>query len=68
MSVELFRAQSDAEREELFRFRYSIYVEEMGRYGRVADHDGRLVEPELLLKISRMLCGRLIKANAAPET
>jgi hypothetical protein len=47
MTAELFRAQSEDEREALFRFRYSIYVEEMGRYGRIADHRGRrLVEPE----------------------
>src|SRR2546422_3456228 len=47
MGVELFRAQSGEEREKLFRFRYSIYVEEMGRYRGIADHAGRrLVEPE----------------------
>jgi CRP-like cAMP-binding protein len=47
MTVEVFRAQSEQDREELFRFRYRIYVEEMGRYRRTADHRGRrLVEPE----------------------
>ena len=47
MAVEVFRAQSDQDREELFRFRYEVYVEEMGRYRRTADHQGRrLVEPE----------------------
>src|SRR6266852_6272215 len=47
MTVEVFRAQSEEDREELFRFRYSVYVEEMGRYRRAADHRGRrLVEPE----------------------
>jgi hypothetical protein len=47
MAVEVFRAQSEHDREELFQFRYSVYVEEMGRYRRIADHDGRrLVEPE----------------------
>ena len=47
MSVELFRAQSEHDREEIFRFRYSVYVEELGRYRRTADHRGRrLVEPE----------------------
>jgi hypothetical protein len=47
MTVELFRAQAEQDREELFRFRYSVYVEEMGRYRRAADHRGRrLVEPE----------------------
>jgi hypothetical protein len=44
---ELFRAESDDDLEEIFRFRYSVYVEEMGRYRRSADHRGRrLVEPE----------------------
>ncbi len=47
MAVEVFRAQSQDEREELFRFRYDVYVEELGRYRRAADHTGRrLVEPE----------------------
>src|SRR2546423_14712588 len=47
MGIELFRARSHDDREALFRFRYSIYVEEMGRYRGIADHEGRrLVEPE----------------------
>jgi hypothetical protein len=47
MTVEVFRAQSEQDREELFRFRYTVYVEEMGRFRRTADHQGRrLVEPE----------------------
>ena len=47
MTVEVFRAQSEQDREELFRFRYGVYVQEMGRYRRTADHQGgRLVEPE----------------------
>lgn len=47
MTVEVFRAQSERDREELFRFRYAVYVEEMGRYHGIADHQGRrLVEPE----------------------
>jgi hypothetical protein len=47
MTVELFRAESGREREALFRFRYSVYVEELGRYRGIADHRGRrLVEPE----------------------
>jgi hypothetical protein len=45
--LELFRARSEEDREELFRFRYSVYVEELGRYRGIADHDGRrLIEPE----------------------
>jgi hypothetical protein len=47
MTIEVFRAVSEADREEVFRFRYSVYVEEMGRYKTTADHEGRrLVEPE----------------------
>jgi Cyclic nucleotide-binding domain len=47
MTIEVFRAQSQQDREELFRFRYAIYVAEMGRYRGSADHRARrLVEPE----------------------
>ncbi len=47
MTVEVFRAQSEQDREQLFRFRYGVYVQEMGRYRRTADHGARrLVEPE----------------------
>jgi hypothetical protein len=47
MGFEYFVAESEEDREEAFRFRYSVYVEELGRYGRIADHRGRrLVEPE----------------------
>ena len=38
---------TDAQREQVYRFRYDVYVEEMGRYGDLADHEGRrLVEVE----------------------
>jgi len=40
-------AATEAEKQAVYRFRYEIYVEEMGRLGRVADHEKRLlVEPE----------------------
>jgi hypothetical protein len=40
-------AQSEEERDAVYRFRYDIYVEEMGRYGTAADHvNRRLVEAE----------------------
>ncbi len=40
-------ALSEAEREAVYRFRYRVYVEEMKRYGSIADHEGRrLVEPD----------------------
>ena len=44
--VEILDVTTDAQREAVYRFRYDIYVEEMGRYRDVADHEGRrLVEP-----------------------
>jgi hypothetical protein len=47
MAVEVFRAQSEQDREQLFQFRYGVYVQEMGRYRQTADHRGRrLIEPE----------------------
>jgi len=47
MPFEIAEARTDEEKEEVYRFRYSVYVEEMGRYQGSADHEGRrLVEPE----------------------
>lgn len=40
-------AATAEERNAIFRFRYDVYVEEMGRYQGAADHDRRmLIEPE----------------------
>lgn len=40
-------AESEEERRAVYRFRYAVYVEEMGRYQGLADHANRwLVEPE----------------------
>jgi hypothetical protein len=40
-------AETEEEKEAVYRFRYDVYVEEMGRYGEAADHENRrLVEPE----------------------
>lgn len=40
-------AETQDEREAVYRFRYSIYVEEMGKYRSVADHKRRMFyEPE----------------------
>lgn len=45
--VDIIDVTTDEEREAVYRFRYDVYVEEMGRYGDVADHEGRrLVEPD----------------------
>jgi hypothetical protein len=41
------RAETVEEKEAVYRFRYTVYVEEMGRYRDTADHVGRrLVEPD----------------------
>jgi hypothetical protein len=46
-AIEVYRAVSEQDREDVYRFRYSVYVEELGRYRGMADHGGhRLVEPE----------------------
>ena len=40
-------AETDEDREAVYRFRYEVYVEEMGRYHGVADHEARTFrEPE----------------------
>src|SRR6478752_4344218 len=45
--IEARRATTDDEREAIYRFRYSVYVNEMGRYTASADHARRrLVDPE----------------------
>jgi hypothetical protein len=47
MTYDVGRADTDEDEEAVYRFRYSVYVEEMGRYQDTADHEGkRLVEPE----------------------
>ncbi len=45
--IEVRTAITEAEREAVYRFRYEVYVEEMGRYQAVADHERRrLADPE----------------------
>ena len=40
-------AETEEEKRAVYRLRYDVYVEEMGRYRTVADHENRLlVEPE----------------------
>jgi hypothetical protein len=47
MPYEVGLAETDDQKEAVFRFRYTVYVEEMGRYQGIADHVGRrLVEPD----------------------
>jgi hypothetical protein len=47
MTYEVGLAETDEQKEAVYRFRYSVYVEEMGRYQGTADHAGRrLVEPD----------------------
>jgi predicted GNAT family N-acyltransferase len=46
-SLRIGYAKTEAEREAVYRLRYDVYVEEMGRYHSVADHvHRRFVEPE----------------------
>lgn len=45
--ITIHQAVTTAEKEALYRFRYTVYVEEMGRYSATADHTNRrLVDPE----------------------
>lgn len=45
--LEVRLATTDDEREAVYRFRYDVYVEELGRYGARADHERRrLADPE----------------------
>ena len=45
--IQIGLATTRDDREAIYRFRYRIYVEEMGRYGSIADHQGkRLVEDD----------------------
>ncbi|HEY6317846.1 MAG TPA: cyclic nucleotide-binding domain-containing protein [Acidimicrobiia bacterium] len=47
MSYSFSLAGTEADKEAVYRFRYDVYVEEMGRYQDTADHERRLlVEPE----------------------
>lgn len=47
MAFEIGLAETDEDQEAVYRFRYRVYVEEMGKYRGIADHVGRrLVEPE----------------------
>ena len=47
MDAKIQVAETEAQREAIYRLRYDIYVEEMNRYGAIADHQNRrLVEPD----------------------
>ena len=47
MKPTIHEAVTPQQRHDVYRFRYDIYVEEMGRYRSVADHDQRIFsEPE----------------------
>ena len=36
-------AETQEEKEAVYRFRYEIYVTEMGRYGQAADHERKML-------------------------
>jgi len=43
----IYLAETQEEKEAVYRFRYEIYVTEMGRYGQAADHERKMLyEPE----------------------
>lgn len=42
----IYQAQSDEEKQAVYRFRYETYVIEMGRYGAAADHEHRMLVEE----------------------
>jgi hypothetical protein len=45
--MEALIATTESEREAIYQHRYRVYVEELGRYADLADHEGRrLVDPE----------------------
>ena len=47
MTYDVGLAETEDDKQAVYRFRYTVYVEEMGRYQGSADHEGRrLVEPE----------------------
>ena len=47
MTITIQPVETDAQRDAIYRLRYDVYVEEMGRYRGIADHEkGHLVEPE----------------------
>ncbi len=55
---------TDEDRFAVYRFRYEIYVKEMGRKQVYADHDRRLVEDPLDWATSRLFVAREAKTNA----
>ena len=44
VELRIFEATTREERERIYRFRYDIYVDEMGRYRDIADHENRWLE------------------------
>ena len=55
MSITISPVETQGQREAVYALRYEVYVEEMGRYRTIADHErGHLVEPED--EISRLFC------------
>jgi hypothetical protein len=47
MTIHITEATDDRDREAVYRLRYDIYVEEMGRYHSIADHRKRLLIEEV---------------------
>ena len=47
MQPELKQAQTRQQQEAVYRFRYEVYVEEMGRYRTIADHSNRFLREDV---------------------
>lgn len=47
MAIEIRKVRTESEASAVFRFRYEVYVEELGRTQRYADHAARTVEEPL---------------------
>lgn len=43
----IYPAESEEERNAVFRLRYQVYYEELGRYGDVADHENKLLVEDI---------------------
>lgn len=55
MSLDIRKAQTQSEYDAVFRLRYEVYIEELGRVQRHVDHDARTIE-EPLDRCGHVLC------------
>lgn len=64
--VPVYRAQTQEEKEAVYRFRYDVYVEEMGRYQDKADHEKKWLKDRADDAQNALLlyCGSIDKMSA----